>query len=358
MAHTTKRLAQLGLAMALVVPTVVVAAGPASMAAPSEAEVEAAKEELSRVSHELEVAIEEYNEARVRLQGVQGKLADALDDKDAAQAIAAKAMGQLEDRAVEAYTGAGSQIDVLLGASDLSEFSDRLEFMGALAQNDADLASASENAQQQAEWAAGRYADTIEEKKTELGQMGAKRADIEAMLGEQRALYEQLNTDYQDYIERQEAASSAAAAAELEAADDPGTGGTQDTGGGLPPPPPNASAAQIAIGAADSVQGAPYVWGTAGPDTFDCSGLTSWAYAQAGVYLPHSSASQSTYPEVPYSSAQPGDLLFFYSPVSHVALYIGNGEMIHARHPGPGGEVQKQSVAGYGTPVVKVTRPT
>lgn len=358
MAHTTKRLAQLGLALALVVPTVVVAAGPASMAAPSEAEVEAAKEELSRVSHELEVAIEEYNEARVRLQGVQGKLADALDDKEAAQAIAAKAMGQLEDRAVEAYTGAGSQIDVLLGASDLSEFSDRLEFMGALAQNDADLASASENAQQQAEWAAGRYADTIEEKKTELGQMGAKRADIEAMLGEQRALYEQLNTDYQDYIERQEAASSAAAAAELEAADDPGTGGTQDTGGGLPPPPPNASAAQIAIGAADSVQGAPYVWGTAGPDTFDCSGLTSWAYAQAGVYLPHSSASQSTYPEVPYSSAQPGDLLFFYSPVSHVALYLGNGMMIHARHPGPGGEVQVGSVADYGTDVVKVTRPT
>ncbi|MEX0650562.1 MAG: NlpC/P60 family protein [Actinomycetota bacterium] len=358
MARTTKRLVQLGLALALVVPTVVVAAGPASMAAPTEAEVEAAKEELSRVSHELEVAIEEYNEARVRLQGVQGKLADALDDKEVAQAIAAKAMGQLEDRAVEAYTGAGSQIDVLLGASDLSEFSDRLEFMGALAQNDADLASASENAQQQAEWAAGRYADTIEEKQTEIGQMGSKRADIEAMLGEQRALYEQLNTDYQDYIERQEAASTAAAAAELEAADDPGTGGTQDTGGGLPPPPPNASAAQIAIGAADSVQGAPYVWGTAGPDTFDCSGLTSWAYAQAGVYLPHSSASQSTYPEVPYSSAQPGDLLFFYSPVSHVALYLGNGMMIHARHPGPGGEVQVGSVADYGTPVVKVTRPT
>lgn len=360
MAPTTKRLAQLGLALALVVPTVVVAAGPASMAAPTEAEVEAAKEELSRVSHELEVAIEEYNEARVRLQGVQGKLADALDDKEAAQAIAAEAMGQLEDRAVEAYTGAGSQIDVLLGASDLSEFSDRLEFMGALAQNDADLASASENAQQQAEWAAGRYTDTIEEKKTELDQMGTKRADIEAMLGEQEALYQELNREYEDYLARQEAAAAAAAAAEADAASDTGTGGVGDTssGGGGFVPPPNATAAQIAIGAADSVQGAPYVWGTAGPDTFDCSGLTSWAYAQAGVYLPHSSASQSTYPEVPYSSAQPGDLLFFYSPVSHVALYLGNGMMIHARHPGPGGEVQVGSVADYGTDVVKVTRPT
>ena len=55
---------------------------------------------------------------------------------------------------------------------------------------------------------------------------------------------------------------------------------------------------------------------------------------------------------------QPGDLLFFYSPISHVAMYIGGGTMIHARHPGPGGQVQIGSVAGYGTPVVKVTRPT
>jgi cell wall-associated NlpC family hydrolase len=125
-------------------------------------------------------------------------------------------------------------------------------------------------------------------------------------------------------------------------------------------PPPDASAAQIAIGAADSALGSPYVWGTAGPDTFDCSGLTSWAYAQAGVYLPHSSAAQASSGAVvpSLSEAQPGDLLFFYSPISHVSLYVGGGAMIHARHPGPGGEVQYGSVAGYGTPVVKIVRPT
>jgi cell wall-associated NlpC family hydrolase len=101
------------------------------------------------------------------------------------------------------------------------------------------------------------------------------------------------------------------------------------------------------------------VFGAADPDVgFDCSGLTMWAWAQAGVYLPHSSESQyTTLPHVPVSDMQPGDLLFFYSPISHVALYIGGGTMIHARHPGPGGEVQMGSVAGYGTPVLFVARP-
>jgi peptidoglycan DL-endopeptidase CwlO len=365
MSGSPKRLARLLVAVVLVVPTVLAGASTTpSVAAPTKAEVDAAKAKLQDVSHDLEVAIEQYNDARVRLQGVQEKLADALDDKQAAEAIAAQALGQLEDRAVEAYTGAGSQMDVLLGADDLSEFSDRLEFMGALAQNDADIATKAENAQQQAQWAAQRYADTIEEKKAELDQMAARRADIQSMLDEQRSLYEQLNRDYQDYLEQQRAAAAAAAAAESSAAGDTGagtgssTGGTTTGGGGFTPPP-DASAAGIAIAAAKSVLGASYVWGSAGPDTFDCSGLTSWAYAQAGVYLPHSSASQAaSYPEVAYSSAQPGDLIFFYSPVSHVALYLGGGMMIHARHPGPGGQVQIGSVAGYGTQVTKVTRPT
>ena len=362
MSSTPMRLARLALAVALVVPTVVVAAGQTSVAAPTKAEVEAAEAKAEEIGHRLEVAIEAYNELRVRLQGVQDKLADALHDKRTSEALAAEAMGQLEDRAVAAYTGAGSQMDVLLGASNLSEFSDRLEFMGALAQNDADLANTAQNARQQAEWAAARYTETLEEKQRELDSMAGTRAEIERMLAEQRALVDQLDREYRDYVARQEAAAAAAAAAEQAAAADTGGTGTGDTsdddGGGTFVPPPNASAAQIAIAAANSKIGAEYVWGTAGPDTFDCSGLTSWAYAQAGVSLPHSSASQATYPEVPYSSAQPGDLLFFYNPVSHVALYLGNGMMIHARHPGPGGQVQVGSVASYGTPVVKVTRPT
>jgi cell wall-associated NlpC family hydrolase len=101
------------------------------------------------------------------------------------------------------------------------------------------------------------------------------------------------------------------------------------------------------------VIGAPYVWGSADPNVgFDCSGLTSWAWAQAGVYLPHSSAAQySALPHVPLGSVQPGDLIFYYSPISHVALYVGGGQIVHATHPGPDGAVHYDSMYGYDPPV-------
>jgi cell wall-associated NlpC family hydrolase len=90
-------------------------------------------------------------------------------------------------------------------------------------------------------------------------------------------------------------------------------------------------AAQIAVDTALAQQGKPYVWGGAGPDSYDCSGLTQYAYAAAGIALPHSSSMQSTMgTPVAYSDLQPGDLVFFYSPVSHVAMYIGNGQIVQA----------------------------
>ena len=88
--------------------------------------------------------------------------------------------------------------------------------------------------------------------------------------------------------------------------------------------------AQVAVDAALTRLGYRYVYGAAGPNAFDCSGLTSWAWAQAGVSIPHSSYSQSQLPYVPLDQLQPGDLVTYYSPVHHVALYIGNGQIIDA----------------------------
>ena len=144
-----------------------------------------------------------------------------------------------------------------------------------------------------------QYGEALDQQKAELSKMSANREDIQAMLQEQQALYEQLNKDYQDYLERQEAAAAAAAAAEQNTGSTGGTttggGGSTDPGGWTePPPPPPGSGAAAAVAAAKSVIGAPYVWGSANPAVgFDCSGLTSWAWGQAGVYLPHSSASQA-----------------------------------------------------------------
>jgi peptidoglycan DL-endopeptidase CwlO len=93
----------------------------------------------------------------------------------------------------------------------------------------------------------------------------------------------------------------------------------------------NSDAAQIAVDTAMAQRGKPYVWAASGPGSFDCSGLTAFAYKAAGVSLPHSSAMQSRMGQpVSREDLQPGDLVFFYSPVSHVGIYIGNGQMVHA----------------------------
>ncbi|HCU93696.1 MAG TPA: hypothetical protein DHU96_13600 [Actinobacteria bacterium] len=92
-----------------------------------------------------------------------------------------------------------------------------------------------------------------------------------------------------------------------------------------------------------SRRGDPYVWGAAGPNAFDCSGLVLWAYAQVGISLPHFTGDQwNMGVHVSRADLQPGDLVFFYADIGHVGLYIGNGLMVDA--PDFGETVQVQPV--------------
>jgi peptidoglycan DL-endopeptidase CwlO len=120
------------------------------------------------------------------------------------------------------------------------------------------------------------------------------------------------------------------------AAANPGAAGSAATGGLLSP-------AQLAafLKAAVSRVGMPYVWGAAGPASFDCSGLVQWSLAQAGVVMPRVAADQARAgPAVPVGRLQPGDLLFYHTDptapdyISHVAIYLGQGLMIQAPQPG------------------------
>ncbi|MFP3988431.1 C40 family peptidase, partial [Streptomyces sp. E11-3] len=102
---------------------------------------------------------------------------------------------------------------------------------------------------------------------------------------------------------------------------------------GAAAPASNSRAAQ-AIAFARRAIGSPYVWGATGPNAFDCSGLTQAAYRSAGVALPRTTFTQvNAGRRVSRSELAPGDLVFFYSGLSHVGLYIGNGQMIHASNP-------------------------
>ncbi len=336
MTGSRKTVLRLVVAAMLAIPSVAISVSSSS-AAPSKAQVEAAKAKLDALNRQLDQMVEQYNQAQVRLQQTQAKLLDAKQAKDAADAITARATSELSKRAVAAYTGMGSQLDVLLGAASFTEFSDRLQFMGALAQDDADLAAQAQIASQKSQWAAQQYSQAVTERQATLSELANQKSQIEAGISDQEALYSQMSTSYKNALAAQEAAAAAAAAAASSSGGSSGSGG----GGSVFVPPQNASAAQVAIAAAESVIGTTYVFGSADPGVgFDCSGLVMWSYAQAGIALPHSSAMMSEMlPRLSESELLPGDLMFFYSPVSHVAIYLGGGSMIDASHPGPGGEV-------------------
>ena len=138
------------------------------------------------------------------------------------------------------------------------------------------------------------------------------------------------------------AAAAATARAQAEATAAAAARQAQDTETTSPPSSPDtadipgvSAAAAIAVQAAESRVGDPYVWGAAGPGEFDCSGLVMWAYAQAGVSLPHYSGSQyDDTVQIPMSDLEPGDLVFPADPGEHVAMYIGNGEIVQAPYTG------------------------
>ncbi|MEY9845637.1 NlpC/P60 family protein [Streptacidiphilus sp. MAP5-3] len=112
------------------------------------------------------------------------------------------------------------------------------------------------------------------------------------------------------------------------------TGGTTTTPPGLADIPASGRAA-AAVAFARAQLGKPYVWGATGPNSYDCSGLVQAAWAAAGVALPRTTYEQiDTGTRIPVSDLQPGDLVFYYSGVSHVGMYVGGGEIIHAPHPG------------------------
>jgi cell wall-associated NlpC family hydrolase len=107
-------------------------------------------------------------------------------------------------------------------------------------------------------------------------------------------------------------------------------------------------AAQVAVNTAMAQQGKPYAWGGSGPNSFDCSGLTQFAFKAAGITLPRTTKAQATVgTPVAKANLQPGDLVFFYSPISHVGIYIGNGQMVHA--PTSGSVVKTVSVDAMGS---------
>jgi cell wall-associated NlpC family hydrolase len=255
------------------------------------------------------------------------------------------------------------QMSVLLTAGSAEDFLDQVTALDRVAADtqqtlDAALAAKAAAAQAQTEAAAAQAAAEQAKATADAAQasaqqatadLSASKASLDAEAARYKALYDSLSEQERQAAEAAaeaaaDAANAAAAAqapAQVAAAarSDDRTPLSQESSAAAaaapadPEPasaPAGSSAAATAVAAALSKAGSAYVYGAAGPSAFDCSGLTSWAWKQAGVTIPRTSGGQAGLPSVPLSQLQPGDLVTYYSPVSHVAMYIGNGQIIHA----------------------------
>jgi cell wall-associated NlpC family hydrolase len=334
-----------------------------SSAAPSPSELEAAQQRLAELEREFELVVENYNSVHERLARIRTRTgATELIVRRIERRI-----GTTENSAVALATqlykgGTTEALEVVLSADDLGDIQSRLEYLTSSQEAQTEVfetlavdRARLEEALQQLE-KDRRAALEAEERLTRL------RSEIESKVASQRDEIAEL----QAAIERAERArerrqARAEARAEAEARAAAAADATAAPAAELPdsPPAPTTTAApnaraEVAVQAALSKVGSPYQWGAAGPSTFDCSGLTMWAWAQAGVALPHSSAAQyAATPRVDSSDWQPGDLLFNGSPIHHVGMYIGNGQMVEAPYTGATVRV----VSAYRSDYVGAGRP-
>jgi cell wall-associated NlpC family hydrolase len=323
--HPIKRVVSGALAAASVItlvtvaqPTATAAPVPVLQAPPTGSDALAKYRDLAAQAEKLN---EDLLRAQDDLTAKQAQLDKANADVTAAknsgaQAIEAqrKYQSQVDEFAGASFTSGVqmNKLSALLAGTSTQDFLDRSSALEVIATDKnaamdnlttaADKASAAEKA---AADAAKRAQDARDAAAKLTSDIQAKKQDLQAQI---------------DQIEAQSRnLSSADRAAQ------------RDTGGAAPNVKAPTAAAQTAVNAALSKLGSAYVWGATGPSTFDCSGLMQWAYKQAGINLPRTSAAQAGFgTPVSRDQLQPGDLVAYYSPVSHIGMYIGDGKMVHA----------------------------
>ncbi|MGY1752613.1 NlpC/P60 family protein [Blastococcus sp. SYSU D01042] len=282
---------------------------------------------VADASRQLEIVSEQLNEAKVELQRQQAAVDGAEQAAFEAQQQRAALDGRIRQLARTAYTSGGSsltQLDVLLTSDSADEFVSQLGTLDAIAGRTNAAVSEVAEASTRAEDTRTEAREARERAERGVADIEAQQRDLEGRIADYQRQYDALDAAQRAALERAEDEQPVRASRAERTAPAPAAAAPS----GAPAP---SGAAQIAVDTALAQVGDRYVWGAGGPDAFDCSGLTSYAYAAAGVSLPHSSRSQSQMgTPVSRGELQPGDLIFFYSPVSHVGMYIGNGQMVHA----------------------------
>lgn len=299
---------------------------------------EAATARVDSLYAQAERATEKYDGAQARTKELRGQVA-ALQDRTArAQERVNRMRGRLGALAAAQYRSGGMDPTVQLMLTERPDtFLEKASALDRLGVSQAGelrrLRAAQRTLEQQRRETVAKLAQLEASRKA----VARHKRDVQRRLATARRLLNGLPKDARKAFERATRSDGRREAA-------------PDLRGAVPA----SGRAAAAVAAVRAAVGSPYAWGRSGPSAFDCSGLTQWAYGRAGVSLPRTSQAQrGAGRQVPLSQAQPGDLVIYRSDASHVGMYVGNGQVVHA--PYPGARVRYDPVGMM--PISAVTRP-
>lgn len=291
---------------------------PSSSVAAPEPTTREAKAKVERSYHRAEQATERYHAITDQLKDtkaqIRGLRADVAREQKAFDAVRKEVGSTIAAQLSNSPMGPSAQ---LLSSNDPDEFLDGLSALQVYNSNQSDRL--------------GSYEDKAKELGVRKDQLKSKVDSIKRAkkkMAKEKAELDRNVADAKKVLSRLTASQRA-------------TVNAGSSGGSADAPKVNASGrAKKAIDFALAQLGEPYSYGSSGPDSWDCSGLTGGAWGAAGVSLPRSSSAQAgSGSPVSKGSLSPGDLVFYYDPVSHVGIYLGDGKLVHAPRSGKNVEV-------------------
>jgi len=285
----------------------------ATPSATAKPDLETAKSQVEKYEHLAEQASERYNDARVKLDATKIKLSALNSDLARQDQVVAAMRKQVATMVVDQYQGdALSTTSQVVLSSNPDAFLDNLNAVSAY------------NSQR---------GQVMKEFSNELDRLKLRKSAVQAEAERLKTLQDTMAAQQAEIDDKAAKAKHVLDGLEAEARAKILSGGWT---GDIPEVAASGRAA-AAVRYAMAQVGKAYVYGASGPNAYDCSGLTMRSWGAAGVGLPHSSsAQQGSGTRVSESELQPGDLVFYYSPVSHVGMYIGHGLIVNALNPGSG----------------------
>jgi cell wall-associated NlpC family hydrolase len=300
----------------------------AAQAAPAKPSVDEVKAKVDKLYEDAEGATEKYNGAKEKQQKLQKQISNLQDSVARGQGELNDLRDDLGSMATAQYRNGGIDPSLqLFLSSDPDNYLDKASTLDQLSTKQSEALEKIQDKQRTLEQKREEARTALDDLAETRKELGKKKDKIQGKLSEARDLLNTLTADQRAAMAAADARANRAAASRVDLGSDV----------------PASQRASAALSAAQGKIGSPYVWGATGPSSFDCSGLTSWAYAQAGVSLPRTSQAQaSAGTQIGRSQLQPGDLVLFYSDLHHIGLYAGNGQILHA--PKPGANVRYESI--------------